>query len=147
MKSKISKIVYSLFFLILSFGANSQEQFNFDVTQIDILENGNKFIGTKRGTITSNDGIVIEANKFEYNKKSNILNVIGNVKIIDSINNYEIYSDNITYNKSDNFIFTNKNSKAFDLENNIEINSVNFEYDMTRNIITAKNKATSENKR
>ena len=73
MKSKISKIVYLLFFLILSFGANSQEQFNFDVTQIDILENGNKFIGTKRGTITSNDGIVIEANKFEYNKKSNIL--------------------------------------------------------------------------
>ena len=146
MKSKISKIVYLLFFLILSFGANSQEQFNFDVTQIDILENGNKFIGTKRGTITSNDGIVIEANKFEYNKKSNILNVIGNVKIIDSINNYEIYSDNITYNKSDNFIFTNKNSKAFDLENNIEINSVNFEYDMTRNIITAKNKASIENK-
>ena len=146
MKSKINKILYLLFFLILSFGASSQEQFNFDVTQIDILENGNKFIGTKRGTITSNDGIVIEANKFQYNKKSNILNANGNVKIIDSINNYEIYSENITYNKNNNFIFTNKNSKAFDLVNNIEISSVNFEYDMNKNIITAKNKAYIKNK-
>ena len=146
MKSKINKILYLFFFLLLSLNANTQEQFNFDVTQIDILENGNKFIGTKRGTITSNDGIVIEANKFEYNKKLNILNANGNVKIIDSINNYEIYSDNITYNKSDNFIFTNKNSKAFDLVNNIEISSVNFEYDITKNIITAKNQAFIENK-
>ncbi len=146
MKSKINKIVYLLFFLLLPFNANSQEQFNFDVTQIDILENGNKFIGTKRGTITSSDGIVIEANKFEYNKKLNILNANGNIKIIDNINNYEIYSENITYNKNNNLIFTNKNSKAFDLVNNIEISSVNFEYNITKNIITAKNNASIENK-
>ena len=146
MKSKINKIVYLLFFLVLSFGVNSQEQFNFDVTQIDILENGNKFIGTKRGTITSNDGIVIQANKFEYDKKLNILNASGNVKIIDSINNYEIYSDNVTYDKSNNFIFTKKNSKAFDLVNNVEISSVSFEYNINKNIIIAKNKAAIENK-
>ena len=146
MKSKINKILYLFFFLLLSLNANTQEQFNFDVTQIDILENGNKFIGTKRGTITSNDGIVIEANKFEYNKKSNILNANGNIKIIDSINNYEIYSDKITYNKTNNFIFTNKNSKAFDLVNNIEISSVDFEYNITKNIITAKKNASIENK-
>ena len=146
MKSKINKFVYFLIFFLLSLSANSQEQFNFDVTQIDIIENGNKFIGTKRGTITSNDGIIIEANKFEYNKKSNILNANGNIKIIDRVNNYEIYSDNITYNKNNNLIFTNKNSKAFDLVNNIEISSVNFEYNITKNIITVKNKASIENK-
>ena len=28
--------------------ANSQEQFSFDVTEIEILENGNKIIGSKR---------------------------------------------------------------------------------------------------
>ncbi len=146
MKSKINKILYLLFFLFLSFSANSLEQFNFDVTQIDILENGNKFIGTKRGTITSNDGIVIKANRFEYNKKLNILNANGNIKIIDSINNFEIYSDNITYNKSNNLIVTNNNSKAFDLVNNIEISSDNFEYDITKNVITANNNASIENK-
>ena len=146
MKSKINKILYLLFFLFLSFSANSLEQFNFDVTQIDILENGNKFVGTKRGTITSNDGIIIKANRFEYNKKLNILNANGNIKIIDSINNFEIYSDNITYNKSNNLIVTNNNSKAFDLVNNIEIISDNFEYDINKNVITANNNASIENK-
>ena len=62
----------------MSLNVNSQEQFNFDVTQIDILENGNKFIGTKRGTITSNNGIIINADQFEYQKKLNILKKVQN---------------------------------------------------------------------
>ena len=146
MKNKICKFIYLLIFSLLFSNANSQEQFNFDVTQIDILENGNKFIGTKRGTITSDDGIVVEADQFEYQKKLNILNASGKVKIIDRINNYEIYSDNITYNKSNNFLFTDKNSKAFALEKNIEIKAESFEYNISKNIIIAKNKATIVNK-
>ena len=146
MKSKISKFIYLIVFSLLSFNVNSSEQFSFDVTQIDILENGNKFIGNKRGTITSNDGIVINADKFEYQKKLNILKANGNVKIIDNINNYEIYSNKITYDKKNNIIFTEKNSKAFDLKNNFEINANSFEYNITKNIIDAKNNATIENK-
>ncbi len=146
MKNKIYKFIFLLFFSLFSLNVNSQEQFNFDVTQIDILENGNKFIGTKRGTITSNDGIIINADQFEYQKKLNILNANGNVKIIDQINNFEIYSDNITYDKNNNFIFTDKNSKAFDLVNNFEISADRFEYNVTKNIITAENNAVIENK-
>ena len=146
MKNKIYNFIFLLFFSLFSLNVNSQEQFNFDVTQIDILENGNKFIGTKRGTITSNDGIIINADQFEYQKKLNILNANGNVKIIDRINNFEIYSDNITYDKNNNFIFTDKNSKAFDLVNNFEISADRFEYNITKNIITAKNNAVIENK-
>ena len=136
MKNKIFKFTYLLFFSLLCLNANSQEQFSFDVTQIDIIEKGNKFIGTKRGIVTSNDGIVIEADQFEYQKKLNILNASGNVKIIDRINNYEIYSDNITYNKNNNFLFTDKNSKALDFVNNIEISADIFEYSISKNIIT-----------
>ena len=146
MKNKILKFTYLLFFSLLCLNANSQEQFSFDVTQIDIIEKGNKFIGTKRGIVTSNDGIVIEADQFEYQKKLNILNASGNVKIIDRINNYEIYSDNITYNKNNNFLFTDKNSKALDFVNNIEISADIFEYSISKNIITAKNNAAIENK-
>ncbi|MDC3126521.1 hypothetical protein OA436_01930, partial [Candidatus Pelagibacter sp.] len=146
MTNRISKFIYLVVFSLLSFNVNSSEQFSFDVTEIDILENGNKFIGNKRGTIRSNDGIVINADKFEYQKKLNILKANGNVKIIDNINNYEIYSNNITYDKKNNIIFTEKNSKAFDLKNNFEINANSFEYNITENIIDAKNKATIENK-
>ena len=41
--------------------ANSNDQLNFDVSQIEILEGGNKIIGKKRGTITTNDGVIINA--------------------------------------------------------------------------------------
>ncbi|MBD1165754.1 organic solvent tolerance protein [Pelagibacterales bacterium SAG-MED10] len=146
MKSKIYKFIFLLFFSLNISNVNSQEQFSFDVTQIDILENGNLFIGTKRGTIISNNGIIINADQFEYQKKLNILNANGNVKIIDHINNFEIYSDNITYEKNDNFIFTDKNSKAFDLRNNFEISANRFEYNITKNIIIAKNNSVIENK-
>ena len=46
----------------------SSEQFNFDVTEIEIFDKGNLYKGLKRGTITTDDGIVIEANTFVYNK-------------------------------------------------------------------------------
>ena len=146
MKNKIFKFAFIIFFLIVPVSSNSQEQFNFDITQIDILQNGNKFVGTKRGTITSNNGIEINADEFEYDKKLNILKARGNVQIIDEINNYEIFSKNVIYEKNNNFIYTNKKSKALDTKRGIEMNAEIFEYNILKNIITGKNNATLENK-
>ncbi len=141
MKNNIYKIILLLIFFLTSLNATGQEQFNFSVTEIDILENGNKFIGSDRGVITSNDGIEINADKFEYNKKKNILKASGNVKIIDITNNYEIYTQNVTYKKNNNLIITNKQSKAIDLINGIEIDAEIFRYNIKKNIITAENNA------
>ena len=141
MKNSIYKIILLLNFFLISLSATGQEQFNFSVTEIDILENGNIFIGKDRGVITSNDGIEINADKFEYNKRKNILKASGNVKIIDMTNNYEIYTQNITYKKNNNFIITNKQSKAIDLINGIEIDAEVFKYNLKENIITAENDA------
>ena len=146
MKNKIFKFAFIIFFLIVPVSSNSQEQFNFDITQIDILENGNKFVGTKRGTITSNNGIEINADEFEYDKKLNVLKARGNVQIVDEINNYEIFSQNIIYEKNNDFIYTNKKSKALDTKRGIEMNAEIFEYNILKNIITGKNNATLENK-
>ncbi len=50
-----------LIFLIASklffFSVNSAEQFNFDVTEIEILQNGDVIKGIKKGTISSDDEI------------------------------------------------------------------------------------------
>jgi len=146
MKNKIFKFAFIIFFLIVPVSSNSQEQFNFDITQIDILQNGNKFVGTKRGTITSNNGIEINADEFEYDKKLNVLKARGNVQIVDEINNYEIFSQNIIYEKNNDFIYTNKKSKALDTKRGIEMNAEIFEYNILKNIITGKNNATLENK-
>lgn len=138
MKNNILKIFLLFIFFIFPLHVNSVEQFNFDVTEINISENGNKFTGNQRGTITSNNGIIINADKFEYFKKANILSASGNVKITDEINNVEIYSQDITYKKNKDLIFTESRSKAIDLSGNLEIFANNFEYDLSNNIISAK---------
>ena len=87
MKSNLKNIIL-VFLLILTFkNSYASEQFTFDVTEIQITENGNKFIGTDRGTIQTDNGIIIKADEFIYNKEINILTASGNVQIEDKINN------------------------------------------------------------
>jgi len=146
MKNNIFKIIFVLFFFALISNAKSNEQFNFDVTEVEISDNGNKFVGNKRGKITSENGIEINADKFEYNKKSNILDASGNVLIIDNVNNYKIFTQKIVYKKNDGFIYTKNKSKAVDVLDGIEITAEDFEYDLIKNIITAKKNVILENK-
>ena len=53
----------------------------------EIIEEGNKFLGKKGGTATSEDGTVIKAKNFEYDKIRNILIATGDVEIDDIKNN------------------------------------------------------------
>ena len=109
---KISIISLILIFFFLSSETYPQNQFNFDVTEIEIKDNGNNFIGLKRGTAKSDSGLTIEADRFEYNKITNILNAYGNVEIIDELNDYKIFANDITYIKSKEKIFTKGKTTA-----------------------------------
>ena len=132
MRNKIKKIIIILSFLILiSFNVSSNEQFNFDVTEVEILDNGNEFRGIKRGTITSENGVIINADKFIYYKITNILNAEGNVEILDDVNNYKIYSDKVTYFKNEEKFITKSNSKA--INNKIFLNA---KYWLTRDCLS-----------
>ena len=115
MKNKsFSKIFWLLIlFLLLPFKGNA-EQFDFKVSEIEILNNGNLFKGLNRGVIETDNGIIIEADNFIYDKLLNILNASGEVKVNDTINKYNIFSDKITYKKNEEIIFTTGNSKAID---------------------------------
>ena len=84
----------------------AQEQFNFDVTEIEINEKGNKYKGLKRGTISTNNGVFIDADTFEFDKLTNILLAYGNVIINDKKNDLIITSDDITYLRNEEKIFT-----------------------------------------
>ena len=90
----------------------AQDQFNFDVSEIEILEDGNKIIGSNRGKVLTGDGIIIEADNFIYIKNENVLNANGNVIIKDIINNYNIYSENIEYEKKYEKIFSKGKTKG-----------------------------------
>ena len=113
MKIKIQKILllsFLNFFIIVN--ANASEQFTFDVTEIEIVDDGNIIKGYKGGTATTEDGLEIIADNFIYDKILNILNAYGNVKIFDKINNYIIISEKITYVKNIEKIFTNGKTEA-----------------------------------
>ena len=73
MKNKF-KIIYIILIFITTLysGAFSEDQFNFDVTEVEITEKGNRIKGLKRGRITTDDGIIFDADEFDYDKLLNI---------------------------------------------------------------------------
>ena len=91
MLNKISIFIIIILSNLFFSSVYSNDQLNFDISQIEILDKGNKIVGKKRGKITTNDGITIDADKFEYDKIKNILKASGNIRIKDEINNYDIY--------------------------------------------------------
>ena len=120
------------------------EVFNFDVTEVEIIEEGNKFLGKNGGTATSSDGTVIKANNFEYDKLKNILIAIGNVEINDKKENIIITSQKVTYFKNKEFIFSEGQSQA--INEDIIIDADNFEYNKITNVINANGDVKIDNR-
>ena len=141
---KLNIIIFYILFFISNYSF-SNETFIFEVTEIEIKDNGNKYIGKNKGIAKSLDGTTIEANNFEYDKNKNILISSGQVKVYDPKSNVIIYSDKITYFKKDELIFAEGNSRAIDSE--IEIKSNNFEYNKLKEIIHAKGNVIINNKK
>jgi len=114
MKNNFKKILLNITIIIFSLIPKTYaiEQFTFDVTELEILDKGNKFKGLKRGTIISDNGIIIKSDFFEYDKLNNILTATGNVEINDTQNDYLIFSNNIVYTKNKETIFSKNVTKA-----------------------------------
>ena len=115
-------------------------QFNFDITEVEILENGNLFKGQKRGTIKTEDGITIIADSFTYNKVTNIVNAEGNVKVEDIVNNY-LFSDKAIYKKNEEIVNAEGNVKVEDIVNNYLLFSDKAIYKKNEEIVIAEGKA------
>ena len=89
--------------------SHSNDQFIFDVTEIEILKNGNQINGYKGGTVTTLDGDKIIAEEFLYNKIENILEAKGSVQFINKINQITIFSDKAIYFKNEEKVTTKGN--------------------------------------
>jgi len=125
-----------LFGIIFSHKVIAEEQFKFNITEIEIAEDGNLIIGSKKGKAETYDGYEIIAENFVYNKSKNILNVSGNVEFKDKNNNLTIFTDKGTYLKNDEILFSKGNSTA--ISNSNIIKSSNFKFDITKNILVAE---------
>ncbi len=99
MKNKFIKI---LFIFILNVGflefAYSKD-FIFKGSSIEITDNGNIYKSIERGKITTNSQIEIISNSFKYFKKTNRVETIGDVQLIDFKNDIKITAEKIIYLK------------------------------------------------
>jgi len=130
------------FFIILFFFIFSKnlpaDEFIFESSEINITNNGD-IIEATDGTATSADKkILINANKFYYNKKKKILDAFGDVEVNDLENNITINSENISYNVNDRTISSTSNTVISDNIGNI-FTVENFIYDLNNELIKVIN--------
>ena len=143
---KFKEIIYLTIFIFFSFSSvYGNDSFTFDIAEIEITEEGNKFLGKNGGTAITDNGVTIYAENFEYNRIKNILYANTNVKIEDKLNNIKIYSDEITYLKNDEIVFTKKNSKL--IKKNITINAKSLRLKRNQNIFIADGNVKIDDKK
>jgi len=142
MKNKFLKLLSIIFSLVLIFSnVYAQQVFNFDVSEIQIKENGNKFYGNKRGTVSSTDKILITSDRFEYNKITNVLSLFGNIFIEDNQNKIKIFAERIDYYKNDEIIITGGKTDIL-VDKKYDIKSNNIKIDRNRQEISSIEETT-----
>ena len=146
MKNNFIKIIliliYSLSLPQYSFGEN----FKFNVTEIQVYENGNLIKGVKGGTVTTDNNIVIKADDFEYNKLTLILKAKGSVELIDKKENITIESNEIFYDKNKEVIYSRGKSKAKNLTNTEIFADEYFRYNKLTSILEARGNVLIDDK-
>ncbi len=136
MKNKLKLYFFTLIICLIYISPiYSTDQFNFDVTEIEINEKGNKFIGKKRGVITTDNNIKIEADEFIYDKSLNTLKLKGNISIDDIDQDLKILSEEVVYYKSQEIFVSNKASRFIKSDENIEIKANEFVYEKLSNTL------------
>ena len=99
------------FFLILLFSLSNlnqvlAEEFIFEISDLDIMDNGNVYKGNNRGTVRTNNKLELISNNFEYLKKINRLEANGDVQLFDLNNDITINAQQIFYFKNEERILT-----------------------------------------
>ena len=88
------------------------EEFTFNVTEIEIKDNGNLYKGINKGKITTDNQIEVTSNNFKYLKKANTLEANGNAQLTDFKNKIIINTEKIFYLKNDEIIYTKGKTKV-----------------------------------
>ena len=147
MKNK-SVIILFLSILILGiFYPAYSDEFNFNVTELEITENGNIIKGINGGVVNSkNDEITITADNFKYNKLTTLLEAEGNVRLVDKVADLIIKSNQIFYLKNKEEMYTKGKSIAFN-GSDIQIDADQyFKYNKLTSVMEAKGNVKLDDK-
>ena len=138
MKNKIYSffIIFILCILFLT-KLNSEEIFIFNISELQVTEEGNLFKGFNGGEAYTEDGISIKAVNFEYNKTTNILIANQNVIFNDKNKNITITAEEILYEKNNENIIATGNVLIIDKSQNITIEGNKILYHKNKNEFSA----------
>ncbi len=132
---KIKYLIYYILFGLILINSNLKaETILFDSKNIKIEENGNMIFATEGKANIPKNNLIIEGDKFIYNKKLSELIVIDDVKYFDNENKIYIESQKIIYNEIDNTVYS-KSQTFIKSEDNYKIDSSDILYDRNINKI------------
>ena len=106
MKNKFITFFLIVVFTLCNISQIFAEEFIFEVTDLEITENGNIYKGNNRGTIRADNQLKLKSNNFVYLKKINRLEVNGDVQLFDLNSDITINAQQIFYLKNEEKIFT-----------------------------------------
>ncbi len=110
------------------------DQFTFEVSKINIADDGNLLFGTDGKAISSDKNLEIIGKNFEYNKNLNLLNVNEGEIFIKS-DNLKIEFNKLIIDENNQIIRAEENVKIYDYNNKFVIDSEIIIYDRTKNLI------------
>ena len=140
MKNKIYNLLI-IFILTISIitKLNSEEIFNFNVSELEVTEEGNLFRGYNGGEAYTDDGISIKAENFEYDKTTNILIANKDVKFKDQNKNLIIIANEILYEKNKEKVIATGKVSIIDSSQNLNLKANKIIYSNTENLVKASN--------
>jgi len=139
MKNSFAFFFINIFIFLFNINIVYGDDFNFQTSEILLLENGN-IIQAKNGTqVLTNDGIIINSKEFEYDKIKNILIATGEVQIVDSINQLTLSAPKISFDKNNEIITTDQKTIIL-VNNQYTINSKNIIFNRKKMEVTSENK-------
>ena len=124
MKNNILFFFATIFIFLLNISNAYSDDFIFESSEIEFLENGNLVKAKNGAKALTNDGIIINSNEFEYDKIKNIFVATGNVEIFDSANKLKLNAKKIFYYRNKEIIKTNSKTIVL-VQNKYTVNTEN----------------------
>ena len=106
MKNKFFTAFFLILINLISPKLAVAEEFIFEVSDLEIIDNGNIYRGKNRGKIITNTQLELLSDNFEYLKITNQLKANGNVQLFDSKNDLTINAETVFYFKDKEKIST-----------------------------------------
>ena len=143
MKNKFITYLLIIFFFLLNENRAFSEEFIFNTSEINIVENGNIIKATNGIATSVKDNITLVAKKFIYNKKLLVLNAENGIaKAINE--NIEIKANKFIYDQNTSIINATGNVEIKDLIKKTLIKSQNIFYHINEKIIKSPTDSSIE---